>query len=281
VSTHLVASSLSSLYLEEEENMGQIAEDSLTAVKYSLSPAHEQKKALADTLLDQGNNIAIPARLDDKELSTTSPSNTILAATSSRSTHSDGPSTTGKTLSLTSSEGDTSSIRDYLFTGGLVCPLDDKSSIHDYLLTSALEPIEDVLRDILDELREQRSCSEQLKMLSAVLRVDHLQTEETAVTSEPALALLTQPALRKPGEEGSAVYSHSNMARGGRELSACCAVAMSRMSFSWWSTLSIPSVEGAGKVSRRVAVAATFWLALAKAVRCLHSWLMTAAKSLA
>jgi hypothetical protein len=50
--------------------MGQIAEESLAAVKYSLSPAHEQKnKALADSLLDQDNNIAIQARLDDKELS--------------------------------------------------------------------------------------------------------------------------------------------------------------------------------------------------------------------
>jgi hypothetical protein len=149
--------------------MGQIAEESPTAVKYSPSPAHEQKKkALADSLLDQGNNIAIQARLGDKELSTTSPSNTILAATSSWSTHSDGPSATGKTLSLTSSEGDTSSIHDYLFTGGLVCPLDDKSFIHDYLFTGALEPIEDLLRDIPNEIREHRSCSEQLKMLSAV-----------------------------------------------------------------------------------------------------------------
>jgi hypothetical protein len=65
--------------------------------------------------------------------------------------HSNGPSAIGKTLNLTSSVGDTSSIHDYLFTGGLVCPPDDKSSIHDYTLTGALEPMEDLLRDISDQ----------------------------------------------------------------------------------------------------------------------------------
>jgi fatty acid desaturase len=42
-----------------------------------------------------------------------------------------------------------------------------------------------------------------------------------------------------------------------------------------------PSVEGAGKVSKSVAAAATFWLALAK-VRCgVPSWLMAAVMALA
>jgi hypothetical protein len=41
-------------------------------------------------------------------------------------------------------------------------------------------------------------------------------------------------------------------------------VTVLRMSCSCLYTLSTPSVEGAGRVSRSVAVAATFWPALAK-----------------
>jgi hypothetical protein len=49
------------------------------------------------------------------------------------------------------------------------------------------------------------------------------------------------------------------------ELSACGIAVMSRMSFSSQYTLSAPSVEGVGKVSRSVAAMTTFWLALVKA----------------
>jgi hypothetical protein len=125
--------SLSLLY--SEGGMGQTAVESPVGVKFLLSPDHERKKEalVANPQLDKGNGIAVQAHLEDKELSTTSPSNTILAATSSQSTHSDGQSATDKTLSLTLSDGDTNSIDDYVFTGGLACPPDDISYIHDYL----------------------------------------------------------------------------------------------------------------------------------------------------
>jgi hypothetical protein len=55
-------------------------------------------------------------------------------------------------------------------------------------------------------------------------------------------------ALERPGLETSA--------RHWMELSVCCAVVMSRMSFSWRYTLSTPSVEGVGKVFRS---AAAWW----------------------
>jgi hypothetical protein len=48
------------------------------------------------------------------------------------------------------------------------------------------------------------------------------------------------------------------------ELSAGCMVATLRMSLSWRYTLSAPLTEGVSKVSRSVATAARFWLALAK-----------------
>jgi hypothetical protein len=54
-----------------------------------------------------------------------------------------------------------------------------------------------------------------------------------------------------------------------RELSAFWVAAMPRMSFSWWYTLSTPSVEGVGNMSKSAAVAATFWMALTKAGCCL------------
>jgi hypothetical protein len=100
--------------------MGQTAGESLVGVKYLLSPDHDRKKEalVANPQLDKGNGIAVQAHLEDEELSTTSPSNTILAATSSQSTHFDGQSATDKTLSLTLSDGDTNSIDDYVFTGG-------------------------------------------------------------------------------------------------------------------------------------------------------------------
>jgi hypothetical protein len=205
--------SLSLLYSEEEESMEQTAMELWAAVKYSLSLDHERKKALvADPQLEQGIGIAVHALLEDKELSTTSPSNTILAATSSQSTHSDGQSATDKTLSLTSSDGDTSSMDDYVFTGGLACPSDDISSIHDYLFTGALEPIENLLRGIPeDEIREQQSShNEKLKTPRAALQVNHrLQIEEIAVPSGPALALLAEPASSKPGEESSIKFIHA------------------------------------------------------------------------
>jgi hypothetical protein len=53
------------------------------------------------------------------------------------------------------------------------------------------------------------------------------------------------------------------------------------MSFSWWYTMSIPSVEGMGKVSKSVAAAAMFWLALAKVGCGIPSWLMSVAMALA
>jgi hypothetical protein len=120
--------------------------------------------------------------MKDKKHPETSSSNTVPAATYSQSTPSDGQSATSKTLSLTSSDGGTSSIHDYVFTGGLACPPDDISSIHDYLFTGALEPIEDLLGDIPDEIKEQRSSrSEELKTPPATPQVNHhLQTEGTA-----------------------------------------------------------------------------------------------------
>jgi hypothetical protein len=66
-----------------------------------------------------------------------------------------------------------------------------------------------------------------------------------------------------------------------RELSACWAVMMLRISFSWRYTLSTPSAKGVGKVSKSVAVMTTFWLALAKAGRYVPSRLMAATTSLA
>jgi hypothetical protein len=72
-----------------------------------------------------------------------------------------------------------------------------------------------------------------------------------------------------------------NTARRWMEPSACCAAVMPRISFSWRYTLPTPSVEGSGKVSRSVAVAATFWLALVKVGHGAPSRLMVVATSLA
>jgi hypothetical protein len=66
-----------------------------------------------------------------------------------------------------------------------------------------------------------------------------------------------------------------------RELSACFAVVMPRMSFSVRYTLSTPSAEGVGKVSRSAAATAMFWLTLAKVGRGLPLLFMVAAMSLA
>jgi hypothetical protein len=73
------------------------------------------------------------------------------------------------------------------------------------------------------------------------------------------IAVFYQLALERPG------VKTETSAQRWRELSTCYAEAMPRMSFCWWYTLSTPSVEGVGKVSRSAATAATFYLALAKA----------------
>jgi hypothetical protein len=159
----------------------------------------------------------VRAHKKNKRHPATSSANTV-PATSSGSTHSDGQAATDKTLSLTSTEGDTSSIHDYLFTGGLACPPDDINSIHDYLIAGALEPIEDLLRDIPDEIGEQRSSrNEKIKTPPAAPQVNRFQIEETAVASGPALALLAQPASSKPGEESStkSIQAHQQSALDG------------------------------------------------------------------
>jgi hypothetical protein len=204
--------------------MEHTAVGSPAALKYSLSPHHQKEKALVATpQLDQCNDTIVPAHMEDKKHPEASSSNTVPAATPSPSTHSDGQSAIAKTLSLTSSDGGTSSIHDYVFTGELPCPPDDISSIHDYLFTGALEPIEDLIGDIPDEIREQRSSrSEELKTPPATPQVNHhLQTEGTAVASGPALALLEQPASGKPGEESStkSIHAHQQSALDGSLLS--------------------------------------------------------------
>jgi hypothetical protein len=63
------------------------------------------------------------------------------------------------------------------------------------------------------------------------------------------------------------------------ELFAYCSTAALRMPFSWQYTLSAPSVEVMGKVSK--SVVATFSLTLAK-VRCsIPSWLIAVVMALA
>jgi hypothetical protein len=57
-----------------------------------------------------------------------------------------------------------------------------------------------------------------------------------------------------------------------RELSACCATVMPRMSFIWQYTLSTLLVEGVGKVSRSAVATTMFWLAQAKVGNGGPSW---------
>jgi hypothetical protein len=70
-------------------------------------------------------------------------------------------------------------------------------------------------------------------------------------------------------------------ARPWSELSTCYVVAMPRMPFSWWYTLSTPSVEDAGSVSKSAAAVATLRLALAKVGRDIPSWLIVVETALA
>jgi hypothetical protein len=99
--------------------------------------------------------------------------------------------------------------------------------------------------------------------------------EEAIPTMRGSMAAFYQPAIERPE------LKIETSAQRWREHFACCVVMMSRMSFSWWYTLSTPSAEGAGKVSRSVAAATTFWLALGKARSCIPSWMMVAETSLA
>jgi hypothetical protein len=89
-----------------------------------------------------------------------------------------------------------------------------------------------------------------------------------------SVAAFYHPAFERPGLE------NETSARHWREFFACCDVVMLRMSFSWWYTLSTPSMEGAGNVSRTAAATVIFWLALAKTGHCTPSRLMVAATSL-
>jgi hypothetical protein len=75
------------------------------------------------------------------------------------------------------------------------------------------------------------------------------------------MAFFRQSALERNG------LDVNSPARRQWEHSACCAVAMVRISPNWQYNLSTPSMEGGGSVSRSVTVAATFWLALAMAGR--------------
>jgi hypothetical protein len=65
------------------------------------------------------------------------------------------------------------------------------------------------------------------------------------------------------------------------ELSTYYVAAMPRMPFSWQYTLSTPSVEDAGRVSKSAAVVATLRLAQAKVGRGIPSWLIAAETALA
>jgi hypothetical protein len=80
--------------------------------------------------------------------------------------------------------------------------------------------------------------------------------------------------------EGPVVETESS-ARRWRQLSACGAVAMMRMSLSWRYTLFALSMEDVVKVTRSAAAAAKFRLALAKAGHCTRSRLIAAVTSLA
>jgi hypothetical protein len=70
------------------------------------------------------------------------------------------------------------------------------------------------------------------------------------------------------------------LARRWSELSVCCSAATLRMFFIYWYTLLTRSVEGVGRVSKSVAVTATFWLALRKVGCGIPSWLMMTAMAL-
>jgi hypothetical protein len=65
------------------------------------------------------------------------------------------------------------------------------------------------------------------------------------------------------------------------ELSSCCSVAIPWMSFNCWYNFLALSVEGAGRVSKSAAAAATFWLSLGKVVCAVPSWLMAMVMALA
>jgi hypothetical protein len=82
-------------------------------------------------------------------------------------------------------------------------------------------------------------------------------------------------ALEWPGLEKEIV------ARRWSKLSAYCSAAVPRVFFTYRYTLLTPSVEDAGRVSKSPAVAATFWLALAKVGCSVPSWLMAAVTALA
>jgi hypothetical protein len=64
------------------------------------------------------------------------------------------------------------------------------------------------------------------------------------------------------------------------ESFAYCSVATLRMAFNYWYTFLAPSVEGAGRVSKSVVAATTFWLALGKVVCGVPLWLMAIAMAL-
>jgi hypothetical protein len=66
-----------------------------------------------------------------------------------------------------------------------------------------------------------------------------------------------------------------------RELSTCCAAVMPRISFYWQYTLSTPSAEGVGRVSKSTLAMTTFWLALMNVGRSTPSRLMVVVVSLA
>jgi hypothetical protein len=57
-------------------------------------------------------------------------------------------------------------------------------------------------------------------------------------------------------------------------------VATLRIPFSYWYTMLTSSVEGAGRVSKSVTAAATFWLALGKVGCGVPLWLIVVAMTL-
>jgi hypothetical protein len=80
---------------------------------------------------------------------------------------------------------------------------------------------------------------------------------EAVLTVEGSVAVFCQPAL------GRLELGVETPAQCWREYSAYCAVLMVRISPSWRYNLSTALVECAGSMSRSVATAAMFWLALA------------------
>jgi hypothetical protein len=99
--------------------------------------------------------------------------------------------------------------------------------------------------------------------------------EEVVLATEDSTTVFCQSTLKQPR------LRTETRAQCWRELSAYCSVAMARISLNWQYTLSTPSTEGGGNVSRSMAVAATCWLALAKVGRCLPLPLVAGATPLA